>query len=416
MNTAYSHQILICDHRLPITDYRLPITCPMPSSYLPLDGIRVADFSRVLAGPYCTMMMGDLGADVVKVESPSGDDTRRWGPPYQGGESAYYLSCNRNKRSVVLNLDTEEGRGWARKLALRSDVLVENFRLGSMERWGLGYEQLAQANTALVYCSISGYGRTGPDAGLPGYDYMLQGSGGIMSITGEPDGPPTKVGVAIVDLTAGMFALSAILAALRVRDKTGKGQNIDISLFDSHLAWLANVGSNYLLSGETPARYGNGHPNIVPYQAFQAKDGWLILAVGNDRQWARFCRAVERPDLISDDRWATNDARVRNRLLLVPLLEELFGAKSVEEWLTLLRQHEVPAGPVNTVDRALNHPQTSARGMVKQIEHPTIGPLRMVVSPLHLRATPPTITRHPPMLGEHTNEVLSELEREGNKQ
>jgi formyl-CoA transferase len=376
---------------------------------MPLDGIRVADFSRVLAGPYCTMMMGDLGADVIKVESPEGDDTRRWGPPYKGGESAYYLSCNRNKRSVVLDLGSAEGRKWARILALRSDVLVENFRLGAMERWGLGYEQLAEMNPRLVYCSISGYGRTGPDAELPGYDYVIQGAGGIMSITGEPDGAPTKAGVPIVDLTAGMFALSAILAALRVRDMTGKGQKIDISLFDSHLAWLANVGSNYLLSAETPGRYGNGHPNIVPYQTFRAEDGWLVLAVGNDRQWARFCRAVERSDLLADERWATNDARVRNRDTLVPLLDELFATRSVEDWLALLRGSEVPAGPVNTVDSALNDPQTLARGMVQKIEHPTVGPLRMVASPLNLQATPPVIRRHPPMLGEHTDEVLEEL-------
>jgi formyl-CoA transferase len=373
----------------------------------------VADFSRVLAGPYCTMMMGDLGADVIKVESQEGDDTRRWGPPYRGGESAYYLSCNRNKRSVVLDLGSEDGRELARALALRSDVLVENFMLGAMERWGLGYEELAKENPGLVYCSISGYGRTGPDAGLPGYDYVIQGAGGIMSVTGEEDGPPTKVGVAIVDLTAGMFALSAILAALRVRDMTGKGQKIDISLFDSHLAWLANVGSNYLLSGETPARYGNGHPNIVPYQTFKAKDGWLVLAVGNDRQWARFCRAVGRPDLMSGERWATNEARVRNRNTLVPILEELFASKSVEAWLMLLKEAEVPAGPVNKVDRALNDPQAVARGMVQEIEHPGIGPLRMVASPLHLEATPPVIRRHPPMLGEHTEEILRELEGNG---
>ncbi|MGA7730685.1 MAG: CoA transferase [Chloroflexia bacterium] len=392
----------------PTTDYRLPTTNPMP-----LDGIRVADFSRVLAGPYCTMMMGDLGADVVKVESPEGDDTRRWGPPYQGGESAYYLSCNRNKRSVVLDLGSEEGREWARALAARSDVLVENFRLGAMERWGLGYEQLAEDDPSLVYCSISGYGRTGTDAGLPGYDYVIQGAGGIMSVTGEPDGSPTKVGVAIVDLTAGMFALSAILAALRVRDMTGRGQKIDISLFDSHLAWLANVGSNYLLSGETPARYGNGHPNIVPYQTFKAEDGWLVLAVGNDQQWTRFCQAVGRPDFISDERWVTNEARVHNRDTLVPILEELIASKSVEAWLMLLKEAKVPAGPVNTVDRALNDPRARARGMVQEVEHPGIGPVRMVASPLHLEATPPVIRRHPPMLGEHTEEILRELKDSG---
>jgi formyl-CoA transferase len=384
---------------------------PMTNNGRPLDGILVADFSRVLAGPYCTMMMGDLGADVVKVEAPEGDDTRRWGPPYVGGESAYYLSCNRNKRSIVLDLGTDEGRGWARKLAVQSDVLVENHRLGTMERWGLGYEELAQENPCLIYCSISGYGRTGPNADLPGYDYVIQGAGGIMSVTGEPDGPPTKIGVAIVDLTAGMFALSSILAALRVRDMTGKGQRIDISLFDSQLAWLANVGSSYLVSGETPARYGNGHPNIVPYETFWATDGWLVLAVGNDGQWARFCAAVERPDLLADVRWATNSDRVHNREPLVALLQELFLTRTVDEWLALLQAHEVSAGPVNTVDKALNDPQTKAREMVQEIEHPLIGPLRMVASPLHLESTPPTIRWHPPLLGEHTDEVLRELEK-----
>src|SRR5436190_2532171 len=241
---------------------------------LPLQDIRVLDLSRVLAGPYCTMMLGDLGADVIKVESPEGDDTRRWGPPYQGSESAYYLCCNRNKRSVVLDLSTPDGRDLVRRLAMQSHVLVENFRVGKMEGWGLGYEELSAGNPGLVYCSISGYGRTGPDAALPGYDFVMQGVGGIMSITGEADGPPMKVGVAIVDLTAGMFALSAILAALRVRDLTGRGQRIDISLLDCHLAWLANVASNYLVSGEVPGRYGNGHPNIVPYDTFATSDGW----------------------------------------------------------------------------------------------------------------------------------------------
>jgi formyl-CoA transferase len=369
----------------------------------------VLDLSRVLAGPYCAMMLGDLGADVIKVESPDGDDTRRWGPPYRGGESAYYLCCNRNKRGVVVNLGTPEGREIVRRLAAESDVLVENFRLGKMEAWGLGCEELLRENPGLIYCSLSGYGRTGPDANLPGYDYVLQGAGGIMSVTGDPDGAPAKVGVAIVDLTAGMFALSAILAALRVRDQTGQGQFIDISLLDSHLAWLANVGSNYLLSGEVPDRYGNGHPNIVPYETFAASDGWLVLAVGNDRQWARFCAAIERPDLLSDPRFATNDARVANRVTLVPMLAAIFSERTLDEWLAMLREADVPAGPVNTVDRALESPQARARGMLQEIEHPTIGPLRLVASPLKLAATPPIMRRHPPMLGEHTDEVLRDV-------
>jgi formyl-CoA transferase len=376
---------------------------------LPLEGIRVLDFSRVLAGPYCTMMLGDLGADVIKVESPEGDDTRRWGPPYQGTESAYYLCCNRNKRGIVLDLGTPEGRRTARDLALRSHIVVENFRLGAMQRWGLDYAALSANNPGLVYCSISGYGRTGPDATLPGYDYVVQGGGGIMSVTGEPGGPPVKVGVAIVDLTAGMFACSAILAALRVRDLTGVGQAIDISLLDSHLAWLANVAGNYLVSGEVPARYGNGHPNIVPYQTFATSDGWFILAVGNDRQWQSFCQAVERPDLAADPRFAANRSRVEHRATLVPILELLFRTATTEEWLNLCNRADVPAGPVNSVDGALNNPQAQARGMVGEIGHPVIGQVRMVASPLKLEATPPVIRRHPPLLGEHTGEVLREV-------
>ncbi|HYO49837.1 MAG TPA: CoA transferase [Chloroflexia bacterium] len=376
---------------------------------MPLEGVRVLDFSRVLAGPYCTMMLGDLGADVIKVESPEGDDTRRWGPPYQGSESAYYLCCNRNKRGIVLDLGTAVGRETARELGMRSHVVVENFRLGTMEKWGLSYEALSAENPGLVYCSISGYGRTGPDAHLPGYDYVVQGAGGIMSVTGEPDAPPAKVGVAIVDLTAGMFACSAILAALRVRDLTGRGQRIDISLLDSHLAWLANVGSNYLISGEVPARYGNGHANIVPYQTFATSDGWVVLAAGNDRQWQRFCLAIERPDLLADPRFATNHARVEHRATLVPMLEAIFRTRTTDEWVALCAGADVPAGPVNTVDRALNSPQALARDMVRSVDHPGIGPVRMVASPMKLESTPPSIRRHPPMLGEHTEEVLREV-------
>ncbi|HEX8229012.1 MAG TPA: CoA transferase [Chloroflexia bacterium] len=387
----------------------LPLSETSARNTQPLADIRVLDMSRVLAGPYCTMMMGDLGADVIKVESPEGDDTRRWGPPYQGGESAYYLSCNRNKRSIVLDLDTEEGRDVARQLASRSQVLVENFRQGTMEKWGLGYEQLSRDNPGLVYCSISGYGRTGPLSHLPGYDFVMQGAGGVMSFTGEADGPPQKVGVAIVDLTAGMFALSAILAALRVRDLTGLGQHIDISLLDSHLAWLANVGSNYLVSGEVPPRYGNAHPNIVPYQAFATSDGWLIVAVGNDRQWGRLCDALSRPHLSNDPRFATNSGRVENRPVLVPMLEEIFAQRSTAEWLSLLEAAYVPAGPVNDVAQALSHPQVAAREMVHEVAHPGIGAVKMVASPLKLSSTPPTIRRHPPLLGEHTVEVLEEL-------
>ncbi|HUP28118.1 MAG TPA: CoA transferase [Chloroflexia bacterium] len=374
----------------------------------PLVGIRVLDLSRVLAGPYCTMMLGDLGADVIKVESPEGDDTRNWGPPYFGSESAYYLSCNRNKRGIVVDLGTEQGREIVRSLADRSDVLVENFRAGTMERWGLGCEEIRRSNPGLIYCSISGYGRTGPDADLPGYDYVIQAAGGMMSITGEPDGAPMKVGVAIVDLTAGMFALSAVLAALRLRDLTGQGQHIDMSLFDSQLAWLGNVGSNYLVTGENPRRYGNAHPNIVPYQAFQTSDGWMVVAVGNDRQWGRFCTAIGRPDLAGDPLYSTNALRIEHRDLLVPILEELFRELPSARWLTLLRENDIPSGPVNTVAEALSSEQARARGMVEEVQHP-LGPLLMVGSPLKLDDTAPAVRRHPPLHGEHTGEVLGEL-------
>ena len=376
---------------------------------MPLEGIRVLDLSRVLAGPYCTMMLGDLGADVIKVESPEGDDIRRWGPPYAEGESAYYLSCNRNKRGIVIDLSTVEGQEVGRKLADQSDILVENFRVGTMEKWGLGYEALRKEHPGLVYCSISGYGRAGPDAALPGYDFVMQGAGGIMSITGEQDGPPAKVGVAIVDLTAGMFALSAILTALRVRDQTGMGQLIDISLFDSHLAWLGNVGSNYLITGKTPARYGNAHPNIVPYQAFETQDGWIVVAVGNDRQWRAFCKAIEQPNLATDPRYSTNEARVNNREVLVPVLSVIFKEKPSEYWLTRLGAADVPSGPVNTVAQAIDSPRVEARHMVEEINHPAIGPLRLIASPLKLESSPPTIRHHPPLLGEHTDEVLREI-------
>jgi formyl-CoA transferase len=384
----------------------MPETQPQGASAL--GGLRVLDMSRVLAGPYCAMLLGDLGADVVKVESPQGDDTRRWGPPYVEGEAAYYLSCNRNKRGIVLDLSTEEGRDTARRLAMRADVLVENFKLGQMERWGLGYEELAKGNPRLVYCGITGFGRTGPLANQPGYDFVIQGMGGMMSITGEPDGEPMRLGVAIVDLTAGMLALSSILAALYAREKTGRGQRIDMSLLDTQLGWLANIGSAYLLTGRLPERYGNAHPNIVPYQAFKASDVWFTLAVGNDQQWARLCAAIKRPDLLEDRRFATNDGRVENRDVLIPLLQSHFETEPAESWLALFSQSGVPAGPINDVGEALRNPQSDSRGAIQYMEHPTIGPFPTVASPLRLEGTPPVLRRPPPLLGQHTDEVLAE--------
>ncbi len=374
---------------------------------MPLSDVRVLDLTRVLAGPYCTMMLADMGAEVIKVEAPGGgDESRQWGPPWAGGESAYYLCVNRNKKSVTLNLKDEEARQLLLKLVERSDVLVENFKVGTMDRLGLGYETLNRINPRLVYCSITGFGPEGPYKDRPGYDFIVQAMGGIMSVTGEPDGPPMKVGVAVVDITTGMFAAYAIVSALRYRDRTGLGQRIDISLLESQVAWLANVASNYLVSGEVPRRYGNAHPNIVPYQTFPTADGWIAVAVGNDRQFGRLCAVLGRPELAEDPRFATNPARVVNREELVAILEELFAGRSTDYWHRALLEVEVPVGPINTVDKVLNDPQVLARNMVQEIPHPTAGTVRLVGPPYKLSATPASIKRHPPLLGEHTEEIL----------
>lgn len=376
----------------------------------PLQSVRVLDLSRVLAGPYCTMMLGDLGAEVIKVERPgSGDDTRQWGPPFAGGESAYYLCCNRNKQSITINLKSPEGRELVARLAEQSDVLVENFLPGQLDQWGLGYAALSTSNPRLIYCSITGFGQTGPLRDEPGYDIMIQAMSGVMSITGESDGPPTKLGVAISDITAGMFACQSILAALYARERTGLGERIDIALFDSTLAWLANVGSNYLVSGKVPQRHGSAHPNIVPYQAFAAADGSLILAVGNDSQFARFCDVIERPDLATDPRFQTNAARVQNRQTLIPIVAARFPERPVADWLQNLAAVGVPAGPVNTIDQALAESQTSERDMLYTVPHPTIGTLKMIGSPLHLASNPSPPKLPPPTLGQHTDSALQRL-------
>ncbi|HTI49808.1 MAG TPA: CoA transferase, partial [Planctomycetaceae bacterium] len=326
------------------------------------------DLSRILAGPYCTMLLGDLGADVIKVERPGlGDDTRQWGPPFAAGESAYYLCCNRNKRGITLNFKSAEGRNLAARLAESADVLVENFLPGTLDQWGLGYDTLAVRNPRLIYCSISGFGQTGPRSAEPGYDIMIQALSGVMSITGEPDGRPTKLGVAISDITAGLLASQAILASLYAREKTGRGERIDLALFDSTLSWLANVGQNYLVSGVVPGRQGTAHPNIVPYQAFQAADESLIIAVGNDSQFRRFCDILGRPDLAGDPRFATNAGRVEHRSELLPVLSSLIAHRPAAEWLAQLEAAEIPCGAVNTVDRALADRQTAARGLVTEV-------------------------------------------------
>jgi len=372
----------------------------------PLHGIRVLDLSRVLAGPYCTMVLGDLGADVIKVEPPEGDETRAWGPPFAEGESAYYLCINRNKRSMTVNLKSDEGRAILRELALKSDVLVENFRPGTLARYGLDDETLRPDHPRLVYCSISGFGQTGPLRERPGYDFMIQAMGGIMSVTGDPDGEPMKVGVAVADLFAGQNAVIAILAALQARERNGEGQYIDIALFDSQLGWLANVTSNFLISGNLPKRYGNAHPNIVPYQVFEAVDGWFALAVGNDKQFVRLCDVIDRPEWSSDERFTTNAARVANRDKLIPLLKSIFTLRRVDEWLSLLESAEIPCGPINTLDKAFANPQVAAREMLVTMEHPTIGDLPLVGSPLKFSATPVEYQLPPPRLGEHTDEIM----------
>lgn len=371
-----------------------------------LSDVVVIDLSRVLAGPYCTMMLGDLGATVIKVEHPGkGDDTRHFGPPYIAGESAYYLGLNRNKQSILLDFSTPEGKERLLKLVSTATVLVENFRPGSLERQGLGYEALHAINPGLIYCSISGYGQTGPYASRPGYDFVAQAESGLMSVTGEIDGDPQRVGSPVGDVSAGMFACMSILAALRVRDHTGKGQYIDISLLETTISLLSNVSSNYLISGEEAQRFGNGHPNIVPYQAFHTEDGYVVVSCGNDRLYQALCHLLAREDLAADPRFATNPQRVRNRKELVPVLQEEFLRRRTDEWLPELRAAGIPCGPINTVSQIFNDPHIQARGVVWECEHPTAGKIKLSGSPMHLSETPTRLYKAPPLLGEDDEKV-----------
>jgi crotonobetainyl-CoA:carnitine CoA-transferase CaiB-like acyl-CoA transferase len=385
-----------------------------------LQGVRVLDLSRVLAGPWCTQTLADLGADVIKVERPgSGDDTRSWGPPFlpapdgrDSAESAYYLGANRNKRSVTIDLAQPAGQALVRRLARRSDVLVENFKVGDMARYGLSADALRAEQPGLVVCSITGYGQTGPYRHRAGYDYAVQGIGGLMSVTGErddrPGGGPQKVGVAVADLFTGLYATVAILAALRHRDATGEGQVIDMALLDTQVAMLANLGANYLVSGRVPGRAGNAHQNIVPYQVFEVADGHLILAVGNDGQFRKFCDVAGCPELASDPRFARNADRVRHRELLVPLLAERLRTRTRADWLSALEAAQVPCGPINALDEVFADPQVQARGMTVPVPHPLNPTLQLVASPLKLSATPVTVRHAPPLLGQHTEQVLAE--------
>lgn len=377
----------------------------------PLAGVRILDLSRVLAGPWCTMTLGDLGAEVIKIEQPgSGDDTRRWGPPYVADEAAYFLSTNRNKKSVEVDLATPGGQAIIREMALEADVLVENFKPGGLEKYGLDYASLVEINPRMIYCSISGYGHASPLRDLAGYDYVLQAEGGLMSVTGEVDGAPIKVGVAVVDLFTGMAAVQAILAAYIARQRDGLGQHIDMALFDCQLAMLANVGASYLAHGEEPERYGAGHAAIAPYQTFQASDTWMVVAAGNDRQFTALCdQVLELSGVADDPRFATNFNRVRNREALLAVLEPAFRTKASAHWIARMKAAKVPCGQVRSVGQALLSPEAEARDMVRTVEHSTAGPVRLVGSPLKLSRTPVVQPTAPPALGQHTDEVLAGL-------
>ena len=386
-----------------------------------LSHIRVLDLSRVLAGPWCAQTLADLGAEVIKVERPgAGDDTRAWGPPYlkdacgrDTSEAAYYLSCNRGKKSVTVDLSNPRGQEIVRGLAAKSDVLLENYKVGDLERHGLGYERLKALNPGLVYCSITGFGQSGPYRNRAGYDFLVQGMCGFMSITGEaddlPGGGPQKAGVAVTDIMTGMYAAIAVLAALAHRDRSGVGQYVDMALLDVGVGMLANMNLNYFTTGESPKRWGNAHPNIVPYQVFRASDGHLILAAGNDSQYRKFCEVAARPDLASDERFASNDARVRNREALVPLLADVVARRSRDDWVSSLEAAGVPCGPINSIGQAFEDPQVRHREMKVEIAHPLSGQVPLVRNPIRLSSTPIEYRIPPPTLGQHTAEVLSGL-------
>jgi len=386
-----------------------------------LGHIRVLDLSRVLAGPWCGQNLADLGADVIKIERPgSGDDTRAWGPPYlrdgdgaDTSEAAYYLAANRGKRSVTLDIASADGQALLRQLVRHCDVVLENYKVGQLKKYGLDYESLKREKPDLVYCSVTGFGQDGPYAPRAGYDFIVQGIGGFMSITGErdalPGGGPQKAGVAVADLMTGMYATVAVLAALTHRDRTGEGQYIDMALLDVQVAMLANMGTNYLASGKPPARWGNAHPNIVPYQTFAAADGHLIVAVGNDGQFRKLAALLDQPQLADDERFATNPARVAHRDTLVPLLAELIATRPRAPLLAALEQAGVPAGPINDLEQVFDDPQVRARQLQIELPHPSAGKVNLVASPLRLSATPPNYQLPPPLLGQHTEQVLEEL-------
>jgi crotonobetainyl-CoA:carnitine CoA-transferase CaiB-like acyl-CoA transferase len=378
----------------------------------PLSGLTVFDLTRVLAGPTCVQMLGDLGADVIKIEKPgSGDDTRQFAPPFMPGtkESAYFVGVNRNKRSVTLDIATPEGQDLALKLIAQCDILVENFKVGALAKYGLGYEQLHAKFPRLVYCSITGFGQTGPYAPRPGYDSLVQAMGGVMSLTGEPDGLPQKVGIPVADLFAGLYGCIGILAALRHREATGFGQQIDIGMLDTHVAWLANQGMNYLATGQNPARLGNQHPNIVPYQVFPTQDGYVVLSIGNDPTFKRFCDTFGLSHLLADERFATNAARVGNRQLVTETLTPTMQEHTTTWWVDQLEAIKVGCGPINTLEQVFADPQVVARGAVVEMPHAsTPDGVKVIANPVRLSETPVTYRTSPPVLGQHTDEVLGQ--------
>ena len=375
----------------------------------PLRGLRVLDLTRVLAGPTCTQMLGDLGAEVIKIERPeAGDDTRGFAPPFVPNtrESAYFVGVNRNKKSVTLDIAKPEGQAIVHRLLESCDVLVENFKVGALAKYGLAWEQLSPKHPRLIYCSITGFGQTGPYAPRPGYDSLIQGMGGIMSLTGEPDGLPQKVGVPVADLFAGLYGCIGLLAALNHRNATGQGQRIDIGMLDTHLAWLANQGMNYLATGENPPRLGNQHPNIVPYQVFPTADGYMVLSVGNDPTFERFCKAFGQEQLLSDPRFATNAKRVENRQLVTDTLTPLMRTRTTTEWVEKLEALKIGCGPINTLEQVFADPHVQARGCVVEMPHASGETVKVIANPVRLSATPPAYNSAPPLLGQHTAEVL----------
>jgi crotonobetainyl-CoA:carnitine CoA-transferase CaiB-like acyl-CoA transferase len=378
----------------------------------PLTGIRVLDLTRVLAGPTCTQMLGDLGAEVIKIERPgAGDDTRGFAPPFWPNtqESAYFLGANRNKKSVTLDIAKPEGQAIVHRLLESCDILAENFKVGALAKYGLGWEQLKDKHPKLIYCSITGFGQTGPYAPRPGYDALVQAMGGVMSLTGAPDGTPQKVGIPVADLFAGLYGCIGILAAVNHRHATGQGQRVDIGMLDTHVAWLANQGMNYLATGENPTRLGNQHPNIAPYQEFPTADGYIILAVGNDPTFERFCKAVGQEQLLADSRFATNAKRVENRGLVTETLTPVMRSRSTAEWITALEALKIGCGPINTLEQVFADPQVQARGCVVEMPHASGETVKVIANPVRLSATPPDYRGAPPALGQHTAEVLGGL-------